>query len=57
MKLDNVDNGAAENIIIEGGPKFESVVDLGGKLHCIDQAVILGLCLDVSNSNPVVSYA
>jgi hypothetical protein len=57
VKLDNVDNGAAENIIIEGGPKFESVVDLGGKLHCIDQAVILGLCLDVSNSNPVVSYA
>ena len=50
-----MDTGAAENIIIEGGPKFENEVYTGGSLHCVDQCVILGLCLDVANSNPVVS--
>ena len=54
IKLDDVDTGAAENIIIEGGPKFESEVYTGGSLHSVDHCVILGLCLDVANSNPVV---
>jgi tetratricopeptide (TPR) repeat protein len=53
--LDSVDGGPAENIILEGGPHFQDphTVDEGGALHPIDQALILALCLDVSNSNPV----
>lgn len=52
--LDNVDGGAAENIIIEGGPQFadSSASDHGNELHPVDQCIILALCLDVSNSNP-----
>lgn len=52
--LDSVEGGAAENIIIEGGPRFAegTVVDKGGLLHPVDQAIILSLCLDVCNSNP-----
>ena len=53
--LDTIDTGAAENIILEGGPKFSGADDYedGGDLHPLDQAVILALCLDVKNSNPV----
>ena len=55
--LDSMDGGAVENIILEGGPKFSATatgaVDKGGDLHPIDQAIILALCLDVGNSNPV----
>lgn len=52
--LDETDGGAKENVIIEGGPKFsEENVDKGNELHPIDQAIILSLCLDVSNSNPM----
>lgn len=53
IKLDDCDGGAAENIIIEGGPKFTDEVNTGGELHCLDQTVLLSLCLDVANSNPV----
>jgi tetratricopeptide (TPR) repeat protein len=53
--LDEVDTGV-ENIILEGGPKFaessNNIRDDGGKLFPIEQAIILALCLDVSNSNP-----
>jgi tetratricopeptide (TPR) repeat protein len=49
--LDSVDGGAAENIILEGGPKFSAETDQGGALHPVDQAIVLALCLDVSNSN------
>jgi tetratricopeptide (TPR) repeat protein len=54
VKLDDVDTGMPENIIIEGGPQFKDKEELnkGGVLHPIDQAIILALCLDVSNSNP-----
>lgn len=53
--LDSMDGGAAENIILEGGPKFAAGkgLDKGGELHPIDQAIILALCLDVNNSNAV----
>ena len=51
--LDSMDGGAAENIVLEGGPRFTHQTDRGGDLHAIDQAVVLALCLDVSNSNPV----
>eukprot|EP01039_Chlorochromonas_danica_P001651 gene1651-1803_t len=52
--LDKVDTGAAENIILEGGPHFNPKEEIhkGGALHAIDQVVLLALCLDVSNSNP-----
>ena len=51
--LDSMDGGAAENIFLEGGPKFsDESLDQGGELHAVDQAIILALCLDVSNSNP-----
>jgi tetratricopeptide (TPR) repeat protein len=51
--LDSMDGGAAQNIFLEGGPKFSDPgLDRGGDLHPVDQAVILALCLDVSNSNP-----
>ena len=56
IALDRCDGGAAENIIIEGGPRFAVEVNEGGELHCLDQAVLLGLCLDVANSNPIVRY-
>jgi tetratricopeptide (TPR) repeat protein len=51
--LDNQDGGAAENILLEGGPQFAegSKHDKGGQLHPIDQAILLALCLDVHNSN------
>lgn len=52
VQLDQMDGGAAVNIILEGGPKFANAVDYGGSLHSLDQAVLLCLCLDVSNSNP-----
>lgn len=53
--LDSMDGGAAENIVLEGGPHFQhpGQVDTGGHLHPLDQALILALCLDVCNSNPV----
>ena len=58
VMLDSMDGGAVENILLEGGPKFSAVeggkdVDKGGALHPVDQAIVLALCLDVSNSNPV----
>eukprot|EP01038_Epipyxis_sp_PR26KG_P010586 gene10586-14221_t len=54
VMLDSIDGGPAENIILEGGPKFsDNEVDRGGLLHSVDQAIILALCLDVSNSNPI----
>lgn len=58
VMLDSVDTGAAENIILEGGPKFAGTqlsgeFDMGGVLHPLDQAVVLAYCLDVNNSNPV----
>jgi tetratricopeptide (TPR) repeat protein len=55
VMLDSIDGGAVENIVLEGGPKFgaEGGVDKGGRLHAVDQAIILALCLDVCNSNPV----
>lgn len=51
--LDSMDGGAAENIILEGGPRFAEKTDKGGALHPVDQAIVLALCLDVGNSNPV----
>jgi tetratricopeptide (TPR) repeat protein len=61
--LDSVNTGYAENIVLEGGPQFSSSgregdennkeIDFGGALHPFDQIIILALCLDVSNSNPV----
>ena len=56
VMLDSQDGGAVENILLEGGPKFtieQLNKDKGGTLHPVDQAVILSLCLDVSNNNPV----
>ena len=56
VMLDSQDGGAIENILLEGGPKFTEEAlntDKGGRLHPVDQAVILSLCLDVSNNNPV----
>jgi tetratricopeptide (TPR) repeat protein len=51
--LENVDTGV-ENSILEGGPHFlQHALDKGGELHPLDQAVLLALCLDVGNSNPV----
>ncbi len=52
--LDSCDGGAQENILIEGGPKYENEsiqLGIGLNLHPIDQAIVLGLCLDVTNSN------
>jgi hypothetical protein len=52
VMLDSADGGAAENILLEGGPSFSvSSEDRGvdGGLHPVDQAVILALCLDVEN--------
>jgi hypothetical protein len=58
-----VNTGYDENIVLEGGPQFSSSgrerdenhkeIDFGGALHPFDQIIILALCLDVSNSNPV----
>ena len=42
-------NGVGKN----GGHVMRGGVDLGSHLHPVDQAIILALCLDVSNSNPV----
>jgi hypothetical protein len=51
--LDSMDGGPEMNIILEGGPRFaDKSLDKGGPLHPIDQAILLALCLDVSNSNP-----
>ena len=56
VRLDDVELHAEDTILFEGGPRFdaEGGVDKGGSLHSVDQAVILALCLDVSNSNPLV---
>ena len=53
--LDSIDGGPCENIILEGGPHLTASesVDKGGALHPLDQAILLALCIDVSNSNPV----
>lgn len=67
--LDDTDGGPAENILFEEGVKFahnrlesQQVEDesnneslISTLLHPIDQAIILSLCLDVSNNNPAVS--
>jgi tetratricopeptide (TPR) repeat protein len=53
VMLDSQDGGAVENILIEGGPKFTEDQNRGGELHPVDQAVLMALCLDVKNSNPV----
>jgi tetratricopeptide (TPR) repeat protein len=53
VMLDSIDGGPAENILLEGGPKFIDEIDRGGDLHPVDQAIILSLCLDVQNSNPI----
>lgn len=55
VMLDSMDGGPEENILLEGGPKFTEQRDKGSELHSLDQAIILALCLDVSNSNPSVS--
>ena len=48
-----MDGGPEMNIMLEGGPRFaDDALDKGGPLHPIDQAILLALCLDVSNSNP-----
>lgn len=48
-----MDGGPEMNIMLEGGPRFaDDTLDKGGPLHPIDQAILLALCLDVSNSNP-----
>jgi hypothetical protein len=57
VKLDDTDGGPEENILLEGGPKYIDEVDMGGELHAVDMAVLLALCLDVSNSNPAVCDA
>ena len=51
VMLDSCDGGAEENILLEGGPKYQGDVDKEVQLHPVDQAVVLGLCLDVGNSN------
>ncbi len=53
--LDQVNTGAAENIILEGGPRFQNPEEVqnGGSLHPLDQSIVLAFCLDVSNSNPI----
>jgi len=52
VMLDSQDGGASENILLEGGPHFsDAAMNQGGKLHVVDQAVVLALCLDVTNSN------
>ena len=59
--MDDQDGGAEENILLEGGAKFAKdeqtgeggEVFKGGPLHAVDQAVLLSLCLDVQNSNPL----
>jgi hypothetical protein len=53
--LDSIDGGPQENILLEGGPVFSEAAarDRGGELHPVDQAVLLSLCLDVKNNNPV----
>lgn len=39
--------------MLEGGPKYtDSSLNRGSILHPLDQAVVLALCIDVSNSNP-----
>jgi hypothetical protein len=56
VRLEETYEYADEQILHEGGPKFDSGErDSGGPLHAVDQAVVLALCLDVSNSNPAVS--
>lgn len=62
VKLDSADGGAAENILLEEGVKFSenqmgdgNVVNIDSRhnvLHPVEQAMLLALCLDVSNSNP-----
>lgn len=66
VKLDSADGGAAENILLEEGVKFTAPLSVSGStdaithlldarhnvLHPVEQAVLLALCLDVSNSNP-----
>ena len=64
VQLDSADGGAAENILLEEGVKFTAPSDSGNDddgvdlnsrhnvLHPVEQAAILALCLDVSNSNP-----
>lgn len=69
--LDDTDGGAKENILLEEGVRFTHLVEkqsgeeqkheetndlTSSILHPLDQAVILALCLDVSNSNPAVSH-
>ena len=50
--LDSCDGGATENILLEGGPQYkDAAFNHTGKLHVVDQAVLLALCLDVTNSN------
>jgi hypothetical protein len=51
VMLDSMDGGAVENIVLEGGPKWTSQdTSIGNTLQAVDQAVILALCLDVSNT-------
>lgn len=53
VMLDSIDGGPQENILLEGGAKFTNAeLERGTELHPIDQAVLLALCIDVSNSNP-----
>ena len=53
VMLDSIDGGPQENILLEGGPKYtDSSLNRGSVLHPLDQAVVLALCIDVSNSNP-----
>lgn len=61
VKLDHVEGatvgGYDENILFEEGVRYQdSSVNSGNKakLHHIDEAILLALCLDVENSNPKV---
>ena len=59
VQLDSMDGGAAENILLEERVRFTAPTPGAGTkdprynvLHQIDQAALLALCLDISNSNP-----
>ena len=62
VKLDHVEGasvgGYDENIFFEEGVQYkDKSVNSGNKtkLHHIDEAILLAMCLDVENSNPRVS--
>ena len=52
VRLDDVEGGSVENILFEEKVKWDYEIDKGGKLHPVDQAIILARCLDISNDSP-----